>query len=199
MAWCCHWPPGVWTKWPWPELRSALGQGQSGLQSWRNARRMPRFISYDVSDNVLPVDLDNELMVQMLLDEVGTQNWIEVREALSLNAAEAVAAEGGDPAALARNIELVIPYRVAQPAAGLSAAPVSPVLSASLASSTLKASGTPALASPVVPAQLAPASTAIHATWRHRICFCPVRNGSTLKFTAASLKPMNCWRATSHP
>jgi thiopeptide-type bacteriocin biosynthesis protein len=123
------------------DLRSALGQGRAALQAWRNARKMPRFISYDVFDNVLPVDLDNELMVQMLLDEIDKQTWIEVKEALSLNAvgsaADPDAAKGGttggaggvpsggvpsggatscNPAQrLARNIELVIPFRVEPP------------------------------------------------------------------------------------
>jgi thiopeptide-type bacteriocin biosynthesis protein len=87
-------------------LRSAQAGGMAALQDWRKQQQMPRFVSHDMADNVLPVDLDNELMVQMLLDEVGTQQRVELREALALNADFARSALGR------HNMEVVIPFQV---------------------------------------------------------------------------------------
>ncbi len=87
-------------------LRTALDSGVTALSEWRHKRKIPRFISLDMSDNVLPVDLENGLMVQMLLDEVGKQNRIDIKEAISLNLTTGHAHLGR------RNIEVIIPFQI---------------------------------------------------------------------------------------
>ena len=87
-------------------LRLAQAGGVAALQAWREQRNMPQFISHDMNDNVLPIDLDNELMVQMLLDEVSNHRQIEVREALPLNANASRGALGQ------HNMEVIIPFQV---------------------------------------------------------------------------------------
>ncbi|MEN9865408.1 MAG: hypothetical protein RL748_998, partial [Pseudomonadota bacterium] len=66
-------------------LRNAHQSGPEAMLAWRSARKMPRFVSWDVGDNVLPVDWDNPLLVTMLLDEIKQQHRVELREALALN------------------------------------------------------------------------------------------------------------------
>ncbi|MFS2015409.1 lantibiotic dehydratase [Massilia sp. CT11-108] len=55
------------------------------LSAWRTARGLPRFVTLDVADNSLPIDLDNALLVAMLLEEVDKSPQWEVAESLSLN------------------------------------------------------------------------------------------------------------------
>jgi lantibiotic biosynthesis protein len=87
-------------------LRLAQAGGMAALQAWRLQCHMPRFISHDMHDNVLPIDLDNELMVQMLLDEVSNHHQIDVKEALPLNAND-------DRGTLGQhNMEVIIPFQV---------------------------------------------------------------------------------------
>lgn len=92
-------------------LRVAASADADALRAWRNERSMPRFISRDVADNVLPVDLENGLMVTMFLDEIGEEVLVEVKESIILNA-DAPRGELG-----AHNVEVVIPYQVVQPEA----------------------------------------------------------------------------------
>jgi lantibiotic biosynthesis protein len=85
-------------------LRHAHKEGQNALRTWREERKMPRFVTLDAGDNVLPVDWDNALMVQMFLDETGHAAKVEVKEALALN-------HGAAPG-MCRNLEVVLPMRV---------------------------------------------------------------------------------------
>lgn len=55
------------------------------MQAWRAARALPRFVTLDFGDNCLPVDLDNPVLVQMLLEEIrGGDRW-ELTESAALN------------------------------------------------------------------------------------------------------------------
>lgn len=98
-------------------LRSALDAGASAqdgglaaLQAWRTARHMPRFVSFDVHDNVLPIDLDNPMMVQLLLDEIADIKIVRLKEALVLNAPQA------RPQLGQHNLEIILPLQVLRPA-----------------------------------------------------------------------------------
>ena len=98
-------------------LRSALDAsgtaqdtGLAALQAWRTARHMPRFVSLDVHDNVLPIDLDNPMMVQLLLDEIAGINTVRLKEALVLNAPQA------RPQLGQHNLEIILPLQVLRPA-----------------------------------------------------------------------------------
>jgi thiopeptide-type bacteriocin biosynthesis protein len=54
-------------------------------RAWRAARALPRFVTLDFGDNCLPVDLDNPVLVQMLLEEIrGADRW-ELTESAALN------------------------------------------------------------------------------------------------------------------
>ncbi len=80
--------------------------GETAVQAWRSALHMPRFVSLDVHDNVLPIDLDNAMMVQLLLDEIAGSHSVRLREALVLNRALARGALGQ------HNLEVVVPFQV---------------------------------------------------------------------------------------
>jgi len=54
-------------------------------RAWRAARALPRFVTLDLGDNCLPVDMDNPVLVQMLLEEIrGAERW-ELTESATLN------------------------------------------------------------------------------------------------------------------
>ncbi len=60
------------------ELR-ALGKQRAaarfrGFQTWRAARRLPRFVALVDGDNELPLDLDNVLCVEILIDRIKGQD-----------------------------------------------------------------------------------------------------------------------------
>ncbi|MEC5160717.1 lantibiotic dehydratase [Janthinobacterium sp. CG_S6] len=57
------------------------------LAHWRNARRLPRFVTIDQGDNRLPIDLDNPASAYMLLDEIIKLPSATVQECLALNLA----------------------------------------------------------------------------------------------------------------
>ena len=87
-------------------LRTAQNAGSAALAQWRCEHKIPRFISTDSFDNVLPIDLENTVMVQVLLDEIGTQDRVEIREAIALNTPDGRECLGQ------HNVEVIMPMQV---------------------------------------------------------------------------------------
>lgn len=81
----------IWAAARWRFDRSdavALAQAAHSaetLTAWRNTHGLPRFVTLDVADNSLPVDLDNPLLARMLLEEVEKSPKWELAESLTLN------------------------------------------------------------------------------------------------------------------
>lgn len=78
----------------------------NALASWRSARQLPRFVTYDHGDNRLPIDLCNPASASMLLDEIIKLPAATVQECLALNLAQDGA---GMPV---HNQEWVVPLHV---------------------------------------------------------------------------------------
>ncbi|MBL8511197.1 MAG: lantibiotic dehydratase [Betaproteobacteria bacterium] len=56
------------------------------LAAWVASHHLPRYVTLDQSDNVLPIDLHSALGIDLLLDEIGARTQVELIEALALNA-----------------------------------------------------------------------------------------------------------------
>lgn len=125
---------------------TAHDTGLAALQAWRTARHMPRFVSLDVHDNVLPIDLDNPMMVQLLLDEIAGIHTVRLKEALVLNNPPAGSRLGQ------HNLEIVLPLQVTTPGmqqAKAVSAPVSALaIQTAAESATRPAAHAAALATP---------------------------------------------------
>jgi thiopeptide-type bacteriocin biosynthesis protein len=87
-------------------LKIAALQGSASLCEWRKQHDMLRFVSHDSGDNTLPVDLENPLLVQILLDEIDGLKTVELKEVPALNSVFARGNLG------AHNNEISIPYRI---------------------------------------------------------------------------------------
>lgn len=65
-------------------FKQAVAQGEAALFAWRTENRLPRFVSWDQADNVLPVDLENSALCAMLLSEVENFSSLTLHEALPM-------------------------------------------------------------------------------------------------------------------
>ncbi|MBI3712013.1 MAG: lantibiotic dehydratase [Burkholderiales bacterium] len=79
------------------------------IGSWRTTRKMPRFVTWDIADNRLPIDLDNIASVGLLLDEIIKLDTAILYECPALNAP----LEAGLGAV--RNQEWIVPLTIQKP------------------------------------------------------------------------------------
>lgn len=86
----------------------ALNQAaeQGSIAEWRQQRQLPRYVTWDMNDNHLPVDLENPASVSSLLDEIIKHQAIFLHECLTLQAA----ANQADFAQ--RSQEWIVPMRI---------------------------------------------------------------------------------------
>lgn len=85
-------------------LNKAAEEGQ--IASWRSERQLPRYVTWDMNDNHLPVDLENPASVSSLLDEIIKHHSVFLHECLTLQAA----ADQADYAQ--RSQEWILPMRI---------------------------------------------------------------------------------------
>lgn len=97
--------------------------------SWRATRKMPRFVTWDVADNRLPIDLDNIASVGILLDEIIKLDTTILYECPALN----MPLENG--LGTIRNQEWIIPLTIQKPILNQITEELSPSNSEALTSS----------------------------------------------------------------
>ena len=85
-------------------LRTASAAGT--VSQWRMERGMPRFVTYDMYDNMLPIDFELAHSVSVAADELEGQTDVRFHEAFALNDAEA-----GDSWARHEAFEVVLPLK----------------------------------------------------------------------------------------
>jgi len=61
---------------------------ENALDAWRQAQKLPRFVTLDQGDNHLPVDLQNSASVALLLEEIIKLSSTSLSECLALNQAQ---------------------------------------------------------------------------------------------------------------
>lgn len=75
------------------------------LRQWRQSLGLPRFVTIDMSDNSLPIDFDNPVLVAMLMEEISEAQSATLTESISLNAQAS-----GDGQLAGTMKEVVIPF-----------------------------------------------------------------------------------------
>jgi thiopeptide-type bacteriocin biosynthesis protein len=75
------------------------------LRQWRESLGLPRFVTIDMSDNSLPIDFDNPVLVAMLMEEISEAQAATLTESISLNAQAS-----GDGQLAGTMKEVVIPF-----------------------------------------------------------------------------------------
>ncbi len=76
--------PATWNL--WRDTLEGLGKAEGGaprfaaVQALRAERRMPRFVALEDGDNLLPIDLDNVLAVETLVQMVKDRPWAKLVE-----------------------------------------------------------------------------------------------------------------------
>jgi thiopeptide-type bacteriocin biosynthesis protein len=101
----------VWSSAVWrldADDLSALRRASASpddLRQWRESLGLPRFVTIDMSDNSLPIDFDNPVLVAMLLEEIADAQGATLTESISLNAQVS-----GDGELAGHTKEVVIPF-----------------------------------------------------------------------------------------
>ncbi len=87
------------------ELKALAGFSYADFQRWRSQRGLPRWVAFSESDQELPLDLDNPLMLEVLAHLASTRQSVRLTELLP--GPEALCARG--PQGRFRH-ELVVPF-----------------------------------------------------------------------------------------
>lgn len=102
----------VWSSAQWHLDAADLGAMQRAsanpaeLRQWRQTLDLPRFVTIDIHDNSLPIDLENPVLVAMLVEEIGAAQSVTLTESITLNLQDAAGGHAG------YSKEVLVPFQV---------------------------------------------------------------------------------------